>query len=50
MQIDRARFLLLTASLASGGCNDGDRYWMESREYNSVAMREGQAHFAELCT
>jgi len=37
-------------TLASGGCNDGDSYWMESREYNSVAMREGQAHFAALWT
>jgi hypothetical protein len=36
--------------LDSGGCNDGDSYWMESREYNSVAMREGQAHFAALWT
>ena len=33
-----------------GDCTDGDSYWMESREYNSVAMREGQAHFAALWT
>jgi hypothetical protein len=38
------------SGLSEGGCNNGGSYWMESREYNSVSMREGQAHFAALWT
>jgi hypothetical protein len=36
--------------LASGTCNDGSGYSMTSREWDSVGLREGHAHFVAAWT